>query len=140
MLVVDEAALRRDRSGDKTAFMWAALLHDIGKPLTTRQRKGRITAYDHDTAGERLSEEFLSALTDDRVLIEKVSALVRFHMHVLYVARGLPFADIGEMKRRTDIREVALLGLCDRLGRTGAREAEEKAQIDLFIRACENKT
>jgi len=137
MLVVDEAAKRKSQSRDASAFMWAALLHDIGKPLTTRCRNGRITAYRHDTVGEKLTEDFLSALTADRSLIEKVSALVRFHMHILYVTHNLPFADIGEMKRRTDLREVGLLGLCDRMGRGGASQAEEAAQTAFFIRQCE---
>jgi hypothetical protein len=32
MLVVDEAAGRKQYSSDSRVFMWAALLHDIGKP------------------------------------------------------------------------------------------------------------
>jgi len=136
LLVVDEAAKRKSESQDAAAFLWAALLHDIGKPLTTKLKKGRITAYDHDTVGATLSKDFLSALTTDRSLIEKVAALVRFHMHILYVVKRLPFANINEMKRRTDIHEVALLGLCDRLGRTGAAQSEEEEQVRLFIKLC----
>jgi putative nucleotidyltransferase with HDIG domain len=48
MLVADEAAKRRKLSKDESVFMWAALLHDIGKPATTRERGGRFTAYGHD--------------------------------------------------------------------------------------------
>ena len=48
MMVVDEAAKVKDQSSHSKAFMWAALLHDIGKPDTTKVRKGRITSYDHD--------------------------------------------------------------------------------------------
>jgi putative nucleotidyltransferase with HDIG domain len=48
LLVVDEAAKRKAYSTDQRVFMWAALLHDIGKPASTRLRKGRITAYNHD--------------------------------------------------------------------------------------------
>jgi putative nucleotidyltransferase with HDIG domain len=44
LLVVNEAAKRRDRSADPLVFMWAALLHDIGKPDTTKNRNGKITA------------------------------------------------------------------------------------------------
>lgn len=55
LLVLDEAAKVRTQSKDAIAFMWAALLHDIGKPSTTRTRNGKITSYDHDKAGEKLS-------------------------------------------------------------------------------------
>ncbi|NLA86801.1 MAG: HDIG domain-containing protein [Clostridiales bacterium] len=139
LLVVDEAAKRRQESSDTRAFMWAALLHDIGKPATTRSRKGRITAYDHDKIGAELAEEFLSAVTEDRRLIEKVTQLVKYHMQILYVINNLPFKDIAGMKRHSDIREVALLCLCDRLGRPGVNRDKEEAQIKMFISICENQ-
>ena len=65
LLVLDEAAKVRRISRDPKVFMWAALLHDIGKPETTRIRKGKITAYDHDKAGAELSKEFLRQFSDD---------------------------------------------------------------------------
>lgn len=137
LLVVDEAAKHRQESGDPRAFMWAALLHDIGKPATTRNRKGRITAYDHDKVGAELAEEFLSAVTEDKRLTEKVVQLVKYHMQILYVVNDLPFKDISGMKRDADIREVALLCLCDRLGRSGADRQKEEAQVRMFVNMCE---
>jgi len=133
LLVVDEAAGRKSESGDPRVFMWAALLHDIGKPATTRVRKGRITAYEHDRVGAELTREFLAALTDDMVFTDKVVSLVKYHMQALYVTNDLPFQDIAGMIKNTDIREVALLCLCDRLGRTGASRREEERQIRLFL-------
>lgn len=137
LLVVDEAARRREESGDPRAFMWAALLHDIGKPPTTRIHKERITAYDHDKVGARMTQEFLSALTDDRRFMDKVTHLVKYHMQVLYVVNDLPFKDIGGMKRNADVGEVALLCLCDRLGRGGASKREEEAQVKMFVDLCQ---
>lgn len=40
MMVVDEAAKRRKYSKNPEVFMWAALLHDIGKPPTTKSHNG----------------------------------------------------------------------------------------------------
>jgi len=134
LLVVDEAARVRERSQNPRALMWAALLHDIGKPATTKVRKGRITSYDHDRAGEKLALDFLRALTDDEAFTQAVAALVRYHMHPLYVLKNLPFADTAGMERRCDVREVALLGLCDRLGRAGADRSTEEREISLFLR------
>lgn len=138
LMVVDEAAGLKDRSRDARAFMWAALLHDIGKPPTTRMRKGRITSYDHDKVGEPMARQFLSEFTDDMAFLERACALVRYHMHILYVDKDLPFADIRGMKERTDVDEVALLGLCDRLGRKGSDRAEEEANIRLFLEKVKN--
>ncbi len=60
-------------------------------------------------------------------------------MQVLYVLNGLPFQDIAGMKRHADIGEVALLGLCDRLGRTGADRAGEEEKLRRFIELCEKE-
>jgi hypothetical protein len=40
------------------------------------------------------------------------------------------------MKKRSDINEIALLGLCDRLGRTGANRSQEEDSIKLFMQKC----
>lgn len=137
LLVVDEAAKRKGESRDPRAFLWSALLHDIGKPATTRMRKGKITAYDHDKIGAELTREFLSAVTDDRRFIDKVAHLVKFHMQILYVVNDMPFKDISGMKRYSDVREVALLCLCDRLGRDGADQKTEENQVRMFVNMCE---
>ena len=139
MLVIDEAAKLRHKSKDKKAFMWAALLHDIGKPPTTKVRKGRITSYDHDKEGEKMAIEFLSYFSEDEEFKIKVSKLVRYHMHILYVLKNLPFKDIEGMKKNVDLEELALLGLSDRLGRLGKNREEEKENIKKFIKIVNTK-
>lgn len=135
-LVVDQAARLRGRSRNPAALLWAALLHDIGKPPTTRERRGKLTSYDHDKAGRELAREFLSALTDDQALIGQVCALVRWHMQPLFVAQQMPYADLPAMIREADVREVALLGYCDRMGRGGSGASEARAAVRLFLRKC----
>jgi len=136
MLVVDHAAKMKSKSSDERAFMWGALLHDLGKPDTTRNLNGRITSYDHDKIGAKLAKKFLKQLDDDQLFTEKVTSLVRWHMQILYVVKGLPFANIERMKRETSINDVALLGLCDRLGRTNSQLEKEEENIKIFINKC----
>lgn len=136
MLVVDEAAKRKPQSKNPNAFMWAALLHDIGKPAATRIRKGKITSYDHEKIGEKLAGEFLRTFVDDDQFIKEVTSLVRWHMQILFVVNGLPFADIEEMKHEADIHEIGLLGLCDRLGRLHADKEKEEQNMRLFLEKC----
>ncbi|MCY6372045.1 HDIG domain-containing metalloprotein [Clostridium ganghwense] len=141
MLVVDNAAEKKEVSEEPHAFMWAALLHDLGKKPTTKLRKGRITSYDHDRHGERIAREFLEELTNDEEFIDKVSALVRWHMQALFVVKDLPFADIEKMLSQISVDEVALLTLCDRLGRgemTEERHAEEEENIKTFVHKSKN--
>lgn len=140
VLVVDEAAKVKAKSTDPRAFMWAALLHDIGKPSTTARRKGKITSYDHDKVGAQLTREFLGAFTADIDFIERTAWLVRYHMQILFVGKKLPFADVEGMKRNTDFREVALLGLCDRLGRQGADRRQEQDNIRTFLEICTSQS
>lgn len=139
MLVVDEAAKVRERSKEPKAFMWAALIHDIGKPGTTRIRKGKISSYDHDKVGERLSKEFLQALTEEDDFIRKVSDLVRYHMHMLYILKNLPYADRGGLiNNLAEPDELALLCKCDRLGRTGAAVDEVEQEYREFLDRLRN--
>jgi putative nucleotidyltransferase with HDIG domain len=134
MLVIDEAARVRIESKDPLVFMWSALLHDIGKPETTRVKKGRITSYDHDKAGERLSREFLEYFSMEEKFIQSVSAMVRYHMHMLYILRKLPYSDLMGLLRKVDVDELALLCLCDRLGRKGADIAAERKEYGEFLK------
>ncbi len=140
MLVVDNAAKVKKISENPRAFMWGALLHDLGKTPTTKIKKGKITSYDHDKVGAELSIKFLQELTDDVELIKQVTALVRWHMQTLFVTKKLPFGDVKKMSLEISIKEIALLSQCDRLGRGGISESkikEEKENIKDFIRTCE---
>jgi len=139
MLVLDNAAERKHLSQNPKVLMWSALLHDLGKASTTKLTKGKITSYDHDKLGERLSVNFLKEFTNDVEFINYVSKMIRWHMQILFVTKGLPFADIGGMAAEVSIDEIALLGLCDRLGRgdmTMEKKNEEEGSIKTFLEKC----
>lgn len=142
MMVVDEAAARRDSSEKPRVFMWAALLHDIGKGPTTKIRKGKITSYDHDEVGERMAREFLEFFSQSEEFITQVAALVRWHMQLLFVVKELPWQNVERMDEETSIEEVALLGRCDRLGRGNMNRAtieKEEKNVKIFLEKSEKK-
>lgn len=134
LMVVDEAAKVRERSTHPDWFMWASFLHDIGKPETTRMRHGRLTSYGHDEVGEHLAKEFLEEFIDDEEEIAYIVGLVRYHMHILYIIKSLPHGMPKAMVKETNIEDVALLGWCDRMGRTNAIASEEEKAIRLFYK------
>lgn len=139
MLVLDNAGERKHLSQNPNVLMWSALLHDLGKAATTKTTKGRITSYDHDKIGEKLSYEFLKELTTDNRFINQVTKMVRWHMQILFVTKGLPFADIRRMAAEISLEEVALLGLCDRIGRgnmTLDKKLVEEKSILSFLEKC----
>lgn len=143
MLVVDKAAARKNHSKNPRTFMWAALLHDIGKAPATKIRKGRITAYDHDKFGEELAIAFLEQFEVDNDFIHDVSKMIRWHMQTLYVVKNLPYANIEKMLKETNLIDISLLCLCDRLGRgnmTKEKIAEEEQNIKIFIEKCKGFT
>ena len=136
MLVLDWAAKLKNKSQNEKVFMWAALLHDIGKAETTKNKKGKITAYNHETVGADLCVKFLQEFTTDKNFIKEVKNIVRWHMQILHVVKDMPFANIKVMKEETDINEVALLGFCDRMGRTNVDQAKEENNIKIFLQKC----
>lgn len=143
LMVIDEASKRKDYSKDKRAFMWGALLHDIGKLTTTRVRKNRITSYNHDIEGEKMALSFLSNFTEDTVFKNKVSKLVRYHMQPLFFDKNLPFFKNKEMLEEVDYKEVALLSISDRLGRGNISNEDinnEKEKIEKFKEYCRSNT
>lgn len=135
-LVIDNASKYKEFSKDKKVFMWSAFLHDIGKLTTTKIRKGKITSYNHDIEGEAISLKILNELNDDIEFNKKVSKLVRYHMQPLFYDKNLPFFNPNQLFEETDYMEVALLSLCDRLGRGNMdkdKESEEKIKVEKFV-------
>ncbi|WP_300349613.1 HDIG domain-containing metalloprotein [Clostridium sp.] len=128
MQVVDEAANLRNNANNKREFMWAALLHDIGKKETTKMRKGRWTAYEHDKVGAERSYVLLKKVVEDERFISDVKNLIKYHMSYLYIVKNLPFVKPEDIILDSDIYDVALLTYCDRVGR-GEKTLVEKREI-----------
>lgn len=69
-----------ERTRSDLVLRWAALLHDIGKPLTFTQTGHEIHFPGHEAVGERLSAEILTRLRASHDLVEAVSRLTGMHM------------------------------------------------------------
>ncbi|EKQ57797.1 MULTISPECIES: HDIG domain-containing metalloprotein [unclassified Clostridium] len=130
MMVIDEGAKNRDKSEDKRAFMWALLLHDIGKKPTTKLRKGRLTSYNHDIVGADMAEEFLNYFNEEESFIKEVRGLIRWHMQSLFVTKEMKFQNIDGMLEDVKVNEIVLVSLSDRLGRGNLDYNEVSDTID----------
>lgn len=127
LLVVDQAARLKSGSANPEALMFAALLHDIGKPGTTRIMGDKVTAYGHDVLGEKLARAFLQELTRNRALINQTTLLVREHMHPVLLYKDRQNAGdkaIIKLINRVNLRELLLMAEADFLGRHGERYFE----------------
>ncbi|NLK09285.1 MAG: CCA tRNA nucleotidyltransferase [Firmicutes bacterium] len=75
-----------DYSLPRLDLRWAALLHDIAKPLTRSEDADGIHFYRHEVEGEKLAEGILTRLRYSKKLVDKVALLVRWHMFSVHAA------------------------------------------------------
>ena len=123
LMVVDAAAKLRGKfknNKDKMALMFAALCHDLGKPMTTEVREGRITTYGHDDAGVEPTRQLLGRISNDSEIQGKVEALVREHMKPTFFHHDkVPDSAIRRLAKKVDIPLLVALSMADKLGRGG---------------------
>jgi len=127
LLVVDQAARLRTSSSNPEALMFAALLHDVGKPRTTRISGDKVTAYGHDVLGEKLARAFLLELTQNKNLINSAALLIKEHMHpiLLYKDReNVSDRAIRKLVSRVNLKELLLMAEADFMGRHNTRDFE----------------
>lgn len=95
----------------------AALLHDVGKPKSFREIKGKITFYNHEVIGARMVLDIVQRLKLSKKQKEKLFILVRWHMFA-YEPK-MTDAAIRRFIRRVGpemINDMMLLRVGDRKG------------------------
>lgn len=105
--VVDIASKYKDLSNNPTAFMWASFFHDIGKVRTLNPI--------HDRIGGEITRRILREYSDDELLNEYIIALVKHHSAPLFVLNRISYSII-DLINTTDIHDVALLSICNKVG------------------------
>ena len=60
-------------------LLWASLLHDVGKPLTTKEEGERITAHGHHAVGAEIAERILKRLQVNHERRELIVWAIRHH-------------------------------------------------------------
>ena len=105
MLVLDSAAELRHRAEWPLAFMFSALLHDLGKCVATEvQEDGRITAYGHEVQGLEMVERQMRRLTRQDKLIRYVCNQAELHMRPNMLA--------GARSKKKKTRQLFDLSVC----------------------------
>jgi poly(A) polymerase len=102
----------------------AALLHDIGKPLSRRYQNGRYTFHNHEQEGASIAEGVGRRLKLSNGERERVIWLVRFHQY-LGEARRLRESKLKRMLAEPGIEELLDLHRADALATTG-----DTSQVD----------
>lgn len=118
--------------GMKVRLKWAALLHDLGKPVTMTVREdkdGRVTFYNHDQVGKELVLKLGRELRWSNDNRERVAALIGMHMqpfHLCNVRREQPLSRKAclnlSKKAGDDLVGLFLLAMSDSLAGQGEKK------------------
>ena len=102
---------------DDESMAIAALLHDVGKPSTTRPD---LTAHGHAKAGTPLAQRFMKRLNPSTQLVDRVMKLVEIHMqpHALLHDNASNPA-WHRLHRKFQLDVLLMLAIADGAGRTG---------------------
>ena len=60
-------------------LLWAALLHDVGKPLVTKDEDDKITAHGHHAVGAEIAERILERLQMEPERRERIVWAIHHH-------------------------------------------------------------
>jgi hypothetical protein len=142
-LVLSEFYLRKNSLSltpeEERILYWACIVHDVGKPLVTREESGRITAAGHEYAGVHIARSELlkhSNLSSNER--RKVLDIVRWH-HIPFRwgREGRPLEEYTHLSYKTDIRLLALFAQFDFNGRICENQEDSVRLIDDFGRKIE---
>jgi len=127
MMVIDEAAKLRDKAENPLGFMYSALCHDFGKFLTTTTKEdGRIISYNHERAGLKLVDKFLSRIfkKEDYEMKNYILNMSELHMQPNQLARQNSQLKSTRKLFNKSIcpHDLVLLAKADALGRSVDRD------------------
>lgn len=135
MLVLNQAALKREKVRQPLYFMLAALCHDLGKALCTREVEGVFHAYRHEEEGIVPAQTFLCRVTNEKELLSYVTNMIKLHMipNLLFLNHSSVKATNKLFDQAKNPADLIWLSLCDDAGRI-ASYSLEGAQAFLFER------
>lgn len=113
-------AWRELPQSDRATLFWAALLHDVAKPATTRiDPEGRVTAPGHSRRGQIMARRILWRMRVPYAQREQICHLVTHHQRPLYlIERESPERLLHEISYQTRCDLLAILAEADVRGRT----------------------
>ncbi len=134
MMVVDEAAKRRNIVNQPLGFMLSALCHDFGKAVCTEEINGAVHAYRHETEGLYLVKQFMDRIDSDKTLTEYVLNMTELHMlpNMMAAARSAKKSTNKMFDRSVEPFDLIQLSICDGLGKIPSINTSEEFLTERF--------
>ncbi len=130
MQVLDRAAKYRDSVSSPFAFMLSALVHDLGKAVTTTVKDGVIHAYCHESEGLPLVRELLGRITGERALKDYCLNMTELHMKpVVKLRAGSSLKSFNHLfDESCQPADLIYLAVCDSGDESVAQELFERLE------------
>jgi putative nucleotidyltransferase with HDIG domain len=120
---------------DRTVVFAAALLHDIAKPMQTREEGGRIRSRGHAREGAHLARRlFMTDFPEVRFAMrEQIVGLVRYHgLPAYFLDRPDPVRSLLAAATSTRLDLLCILAAADARGRITKSPDDMPDRVDLF--------
>ncbi len=115
------------------ALRWAALLHDVAKPVTKTTDEKGDHFYGHNEAGVELARQILTRLKFDNATIDRVKRLVYWHDYAMGALIKLRTFRRGLSKMGADLFEDYIcLKRADILGQSTYMRQEKLDRLDVL--------
>lgn len=121
--------------GEQIALLFTALLHDSGKPKTTRldPESGRLRSPKHSLAGAHIAREVLRELDCPLVEREAIVSLVRYHGRPPYLLESKnPENEVIRLSSLLSNRQLHRFALADTRGRDRNEDSRPEEALDLW--------
>lgn len=104
---------------------FAALLHDVAKPVVKEGKGENATFYNHEIVGAKMTKEILKRLKFTKKDIDKIVNLVRYHLFYYNVGEVTESSIRRLVKNagKENMDDLIKLRMCDRIG-SGCPKAE----------------
>ena len=134
LLVVDLAALCKDKTSWPLAFMWSALLHDIGKPLVTTP-EGKAPG--HNESGVKVFNQYFSHFFTNKKMKKYIRTMIYYHMHLMNMVRDQSkdysyYKLLKGIEGIFPLNDLVCMSKCDKLGRL-ANRPETISTLDTYV-------
>lgn len=141
MLVLNEGALVKHKAKEPLYFMYACLLHDIGKPKSTILEDGKYTSKGHDIEGSKICVQVLDKITTEKDLKKYVEKMTLYHMKAHSLLKIKEFK-VSKMMLDVEMNDLLLLNFCDISGRevseSQVNRVKEFKQKENLVRKLSN--